>query len=104
MDDYRRGTDTWLRPLFLGAGLIMKNARLLMKHHVEKRAVNLDMAIIVDQAHLAELVHEETDARTRGADHFGQCLLADLREDRFRLCLFAKVREQEKQPCQPLFD
>src|SRR5580692_10685615 len=53
------------------------DARLVVEDQVQQRGVDLDAAIVLDQAELAELVHEEADARARRADHLGQCFLAD---------------------------
>src|SRR4051794_31368260 len=81
--------------------------RLVVEHDVEKRAVNLQAAFypasVVDKAHLAEAVHEETDSRTGCANHFRQSFLADLGNDRLRGPFLAEVREQEKDSGQPFF-
>src|SRR5450631_1636515 len=42
--------------------LILLEFRLVMQDSVQQRTVDLDMSVIVDQAKLAELVHEEADA------------------------------------------
>jgi len=42
-----------------------------------QRTINLEPAVVTDEAQLAEFVHEEIDARSRGADHIGQRVLAD---------------------------
>ena len=60
------------------------------------------MAIVIDEAKLTELVHEEADARSRGADHFGQHLLTDRRYDRFRLSLLAEICKEQKKARQSL--
>src|ERR1700691_614259 len=56
---------------------------LIVQNHVEQRAVDLQStfgaASVVDKTQLSETVHEEADARTGGADHFCQRLLAHLR-------------------------
>lgn len=56
---------------------------------------------IINKPQLAELIHEETDARTGGADHFGQRFLTDLRNNRLRLALLPKVGQQQQRPRQP---
>ena len=61
------------------------------------------MAVVVDEAQLPEFVHEETNARARRADDFGQRLLADRHGDRLRATVLAKIRQQKKRACQPLF-
>ena len=61
------------------------------------------MAVIADKAQFAEFVHEKADPRPRGSHNLGQCLLADLRDDGFRVAFFAKIRKQQEDPRQPLF-
>jgi hypothetical protein len=47
----------------------------------EERIINVDLAVgVVDEAEIAELVHEEIDAGAGGADHFRQGLLRDFGE------------------------
>ena len=50
--------------------------------------------VVVDESQLSESVHEETDSRTRGPDHLGKSLLADLRNHGFWNAFLAKMREQ----------
>jgi hypothetical protein len=76
---------------------------VLMQNHVQQRAVNLQAAVVFDEPKLTKLVHERADARARGADHLGQHLLADRRNDRFRFFVFAEVRKQQKQARKTLF-
>ena len=53
--------------------------------------MHVDATVVFQEAQLPELIHEETDARPRGADHVGQRgLLNDLRKDRLRLACFPK--------------
>src|ERR1700704_196156 len=61
--------------------LILFQLRLVVQHGVEQRTVDFDVAVVADQAELAELVPELTDARPCGATHVRQCLLADIRGD-----------------------
>ena len=75
--------------------------RLLVKDEAQQGLVNLDMAVIADEAKLPEPVHEEADARASGPYHLGQGFLADLRENRFRLSFIAIIRQQQQQPRQP---
>ena len=51
--------------------------------------MHVDATVVFQEAQLPELIHEETDARPRDADHVGQRgLLNDLRKDRLRLACF----------------
>jgi hypothetical protein len=72
-----------------------------MQHGVEQRTVDFDVAVVVDQAELAELVHELTDARPCGANHLRQCLLADIRGDWLRRAFLAEMRQQQKHTGKP---
>lgn len=51
-------------------------AWIVMEYDVEQRVMNVNVAVVVDQAELAKLVHEQTHSRPGGPDHFGECALA----------------------------
>src|SRR3989442_3194943 len=70
---------------------------------VEQRAVDLQPAVILDEAQLPELVHEEADARAGRADHLRQRFLADLRHDGFRPPFLADIASNLAMPPQALF-
>ena len=57
--------------------------------------MDVEPVIIVNQAHLFESSHEETDARADGPDHLGECFLADLRNDLFRLAFFPEMGHEQ---------
>ena len=76
--------------------------RRVVKNCVQKRVVDLDLAVIADEAELAEFVHEEADAGTGGADHLRQCFLAHLNLDRMQAAFLAEVGQQQQKPRQPL--
>ena len=77
---------------------------LVMKHDADERAVNVHAtAVVVNEAELSEPIHEEADARTRGADHLGEGFLADLRDDRYRLGFLAEVGQQQEKPRETFF-
>src|SRR5512140_3920401 len=71
-------------PLVQASRLRFHRIWLVVQNHAQQRAVDLDMAIVGDEPQVAKLVHEMADARARGADHFGERLLADLGDDRLR--------------------
>jgi len=81
--------------------LVPLDLRRVVKHGVQKRMMDLDLAIIADETELAEFVHEEADAGTGGADHLRQYFLADLNLDRPRAAFLAEVRQQQQKPRQP---
>ena len=53
-------------------------------------------ALVVNETQLPELIQKETHASARGADHVGQRILADLRNDRLRFTFFPIVSQQQK--------
>ena len=59
--------------------------------------MDLDAAVVVNEAQLSKFVHEETHARSRRADHLRKRLLADFRDQRLRFIFLAKVRQQQEQ-------
>jgi hypothetical protein len=72
---------------------------LVVKHNVEKRAVNPKPTVVVNEAHFAEPIHETTDPRASGTYDLSQRLLAHLRNHQL---LIAKVGQQEQHPRQTL--
>src|SRR6267378_6143791 len=64
--------------------------------------MDLQAAVVMDEAHLPEPIHEVAHPRTRRADHRGQRILADLRDDALRSRLLAEVRKQQEKPGQAL--
>jgi hypothetical protein len=57
--------------------------------------VHVQTAVVVDEPQFAELIPEETHSGPRGADHLGQRVLTDLRNDRLRLAFFPNVGQQQ---------
>ena len=63
-----------------------------MEDDIEEGAVHMDSAnIVVQEAQLPELIHEETYPGAGGADHFSEYFLTDLRDDRLRLPSFSEM-------------
>src|SRR6266566_1414052 len=86
-----------------------KNAHVLMcgsscKMTSSNELVNFQVAVavIIDQAHFSEPIHEKAHARSRRADHFREGFLADLRNNRLGLTFLAILREDEKKSSQAL--
>jgi len=67
--------------------------------------VNVQSAVVLDEALVCGTVFmEEVDSGARGANDFGQHLLADLGNHRLRFAFFPEVRQQEQHADrQPLF-
>src|SRR5512142_233845 len=77
---------------------IYEGKALVMKHDADQRAVNVHTAaVVVNEAHFPEPIHEKADARTRGTDHFRERFLAYFGDDRYRFGFLAEVREQQQQ-------
>jgi hypothetical protein len=55
---------------------------LLVEEKSEEPLMHPQVAVIVDESHFAESVHEVTHSGTSGADHFCKCFLAHFQEDR----------------------
>jgi len=64
--------------------------------------VHVHLTVVVNEAQLPELIHEETDARTCCPDHLGERFLTDFRDHRLGLILFAEVGQQQQHSREPL--
>ena len=62
--------------------------------------MNYDLPVVIDQTQFPEFVHEVADARSRGANHARERLLADLPDDRLRNAALVEICQQEKRACQ----
>ena len=63
--------------------------------------MNVQAAIIVNEAQLPKLVHKETHPRPGCTDHFGQRFLTDPGNDLLVLPFFAEAGQQQQDPSQP---
>src|SRR5271157_429298 len=68
----------------------------VVQDDIQQRTVNVQSAVILDEAQFAEPVHEEVDSGARRANDLGQHLLADLGDHRLRSAFLPEVRQQEK--------
>jgi hypothetical protein len=64
---------------------------LIVEDEIEEGTVHVQPTIVMYEAQFLELVHEETDAGARGADHLGEHFLTDLRNDQLRLAFFPEM-------------
>src|SRR6476469_9964202 len=69
--------------------------RLIVQDHAEEGSIDFEIAVVIDEAEISELVHEEIDARTGRPDHFCQGLLGDLGDALLRSLLIAVPRQQQ---------
>jgi len=65
--------------------------------------MDLDAAVVFDEAELTKAIHEEADAGPGGADHLRQSLLCDPRNEALRFTGLTKFGHQQENPRQTLF-
>src|SRR6188474_3560350 len=68
----------------------------IVQHHAEKSAVDLQAAVVLDEAELSELVHEKVHTRTGRAHHLGERFLRQLWQHPLPRGLFAVPGEQQE--------
>jgi hypothetical protein len=66
---------------------------LIVENDAQQGTVDFDAAVVVNKTQFPKFVHEKTYARSRRADHFRQCLLADFRYNWLRPAFLAKIRQ-----------
>ena len=70
---------------------------LVVEDNAEERVVDVDFAaVVVDEAELAELVHEEIYAGAGGAYHFGEGFLRNFGQRFLRIARGAVTRQQQQ--------
>ena len=70
---------------------------LVVEDYGEEGVVYVNFAaVVVDEAELAEFVHEEIYARAGGADHFGQGLLRNFGQRFLRIAGGTVAREEKE--------
>src|SRR6266481_3704221 len=74
---------------------------LLVQDNTQEGIVDLDLAVVLDEAQFPELVHDKIDPRPRCANHFRQHLLRYSGKHLLRLALRAIAREQQQSARQP---
>ncbi len=82
-------------------GLVV--GKTVVEDNVEQGLVDVDAAVVVDEAHFAEAIHEEADARAGSADHLGECLLGDFWNDDMRVIGKPEFGHKEQDTRQALF-
>ena len=64
--------------------------------------MNLQAAVVLNEAHPSKLVHEETHPGPRRPNHFGEGFLTDPGHDGLMLPVFAEAGQHQQNPRQPL--
>src|SRR6267154_2047480 len=75
---------------------------LLVKDNTQEGIVDVDLAVVLDEAQFPEFVHEKIDPGPRGANHLRQHLLRYFGKHLLRMASRAVVREQQQSARQPL--
>jgi hypothetical protein len=76
------------RLIFLGGSVVEDDA--------EEGGVDLEAAVVLDEAEFSEFVHEEIDAGAGGADHFGEHFLGNFGEHSLRFIFLAVAGEEQE--------
>jgi len=75
---------------------------LVVKDDTQEGIVDVNLAVVFDEAQFPEFVHEQIDPGPCCANHLRQHLLRYFREHFLRLALLAEAREQQQSARQPL--
>src|SRR5271167_1438480 len=94
-----RAREEWMEASRKCGGILLK---LIVEDDAEERGIDLQAAIVFDEAELAEFVHEEIDAGARGADHFRERFLGDFGQDSLRFVFGAVAGQQQQGASQAL--
>src|SRR5258708_16857605 len=78
-------------------------ADLVVQDDAEEGIVDVDLAVVLDEAQFAEFVHEKIDAGARSANHLRQHFLGYFGKHLLRLARRAIAREQQQSARQPFF-
>ena len=68
---------------------------LVVQNHTQQGLIYVNTAVVLDEAHFPELIHEKIDSGARCPDHFRQHLLRYFGDCLFRLVLRAISREEQ---------
>ena len=70
---------------------------LVVEDDTQQGTVNLQAPVVVNEAQLPKLVHEETHPGPRSPDHFGQDFLAYPGHDGLMLPVLAELGQKQNQ-------
>ena len=72
-----------------------------IQHEVQQAFLNLQLAVVVDQAQFSKFVHENIHAGPGRSNQPGKRLLIDLYGDWFQAKVVAIIGQQQESTCQP---
>src|SRR3984893_8757783 len=75
----------------------------LVQNDVQQGTVDFNFAVVINKTQFPKSVHEKAHARSRRADHFGQCFLTDFRYDWLRPTFLAKICKEKEKSGEALF-
>ena len=73
---------------------IRPRERLLVQDDFQKRFIDCNFAVVLDESEFPEFVHEEIHPRPRGSNHFRERLLRYLLQHRLGLILLTVAGEE----------
>jgi hypothetical protein len=76
----RIATRASLRVIAEPTGSLPRSTESVAQDHTQKRVVDFQAAVVLDESELPKFVHEEVHARTRRPHHLGERLLRHFRE------------------------
>jgi len=76
---------------------------MIVQNDVQKRLMDADAAVVVDEPELPEPIHKEAHPRACGSNHLGKRLLRYFRDEGLGFGCLAELGHQEQNPRQPLF-
>src|ERR1700730_4679848 len=91
----RAGASRRSDPWPADASLVPLYLRLVIQDRVQERIMDLDLAVIGNEAELAKFVHEKADAGACCTDHLRQRLLADMCCDRLWGAVLSEIVPEE---------
>jgi hypothetical protein len=81
--------------------VLREGSRLLVQDNTQQGRVDVDPAIVLNEAQFLEFIHEEINPRPRCPNHFRQRLLRYFGKHFLGLVLLAIASEQQKSAGQP---
>src|SRR6185437_7181351 len=75
----------------------------IVKNNIQKRTVDTQLAVVLDEPQFAKAIHEEAHPGAGGANHLGEGFLADFGNHGLWSPFFAEPGKQQQRPRQAFF-